>query len=165
VARLVLVGLPGTGKTSTGAVVAEALHCDAIDLDARFRDETGQSAGDYIRIHGEGAFREIEMSLLREAVELDAVVSTGGGIVTTPAAREILSRERCVWLDAPDKVLLPRLAHGDRPLLGDTPGVRLHELRTERSPWYEEVATIKVDTSRSPRSVARAVLEAIGVEP
>lgn len=104
-------------------------------------------AAQYLRSHGEDDFRRREVTALRAALATDAVVSTGGGIVVSEAARELLKGQVTLWLDCDDDVLLTRLDDGDRPLLGDEPAPALARLRRERGPWYREVARERVDVS------------------
>ncbi len=81
-ARLVLVGLPGTGKTAVARAFAERWHCDAIDTDDIVAERVGTTAAAYLRDQGESSFRACELEALREALEQeDVVVATGGGIV------------------------------------------------------------------------------------
>jgi len=125
----VLVGLPGAGKSTVGAVLAHEFDIPFVDSDVALSDDLGE----------------------------DVVVATGGGAVTTEAVRERLADEVVVWLDAPDETLLERVATGDRPLLGSDPAGALRDLRTRRASLYESVACCRVDSSGSPVEVAAAV--------
>lgn len=162
VARLVLVGLPGAGKTTVASALAERWTCDAIDTDDLIAAHVGQSAAGYLRTHGEAAFRERELDALRAALGADAVIATGAGIVTTAPARELIAREKAVWLDCDDATLLVRVGSGERPLLGDDHAVALARLRDEREQWYESVSRVRIDASGTPDEVAGRVLEALG---
>jgi len=146
-ARLVLVGLPGVGKTTVALELARRLACEVCDTDTVFSEREGATVQDVLRTRGEVVFRALEAECLASLVADDLIVSTGGGIVTTAQSRALLKGERTIWLDAPDRVVLERLTDGDRPLLGDDPAERLAQLREERTPWYEEVAWARVDAS------------------
>lgn len=156
-ARLVLVGLPGVGKTTVATALAASWRITSLDTDDLVSAAIGGSPADYLRAEGERAFREHELAALRAAIAVDAVVATGGGVVTTDEGRALLRGELTVWLDCPDDVLLERVRGGDRPLLGDEPAVALAALRAQRAPWYEEVASCRVDASGSPERVAESV--------
>lgn len=147
--RLVLVGLPGTGKTTVALALAELWRCDAVDTDDVLAAAVGKAASQYLRDEGEGAFRSRELEALRAALanETDGVIATGGGIVCTPAAREALGDEFTLWLDCDDDVILTRLSDVDRPLLAHGPAEALAMLRSERGEWYRAVSRARIDTS------------------
>jgi shikimate kinase len=157
VARVVLVGLPGAGKTAVGAALAARWGCAFVDTD----DLLGAPAADLLRDEGERPFRAAEARALARALALDAVVATGGGVVTTPEARSALAGAPTVWLDAGDATLVTRCAGGDRPLLGDDPASAIARLRAERDPLYAAVARARVDASGGPDEVADLVEAAV----
>lgn len=156
-ARLVLVGLPGAGKSTTARALAQRWNCEVIDTDEWFAQRTGISVADYLRREGEEKFRLEELATLSEALRSDAVVATGGGVVTTAPARELLREHPTVWLDADVATLLERVALGDRPLLGEHPQERLEQLRGDRSSWYESVALVRIDATGSLDEVTELV--------
>ncbi len=156
-ARLVLVGLPGAGKSTVGAVLAHEFDVPFVDSDVALSDALGESVADFLRREGEAAFRAREAEVLFRELDRDVVVATGGGAVTTEAVRERLADEVVVWLDAPDETLLERVATGDRPLLGSDPAGALRDLRARRASLYESVACCRVDSSGTPVEVAAAV--------
>jgi shikimate kinase len=154
--RVVLVGLPGTGKSSVGAELARRLGVPFADSDELITRQTGRSIAEIFAQQGEPAFRELEADLIAEALAgFDGVLALGGGAVTTGSVRADLlgSGVPVVQLSAEPDELLGRLAGATpRPLLaGDTPA-RLAELAAARTGWYAEVATLSVDTGG--RSVA-----------
>jgi shikimate kinase len=161
VARLVLIGLPGVGKSVVARAVAERWACPVVDTDDLVAAAVGRAAGVYLRDAGEPEFRRRELDALREALGSDAVVATGGGVVATPDGRQELRAAVTVWLDAPDEVIVSRLDDVERPLLGADAPTALASLRRERQPWYEEVARLRVDATGSPDEVASAVIEAV----
>jgi shikimate kinase len=162
VARLVLVGLPGVGKTTLASLLAQRWSCDEVDTDDVLASQVGESAAAYLRAHGEDAFRQREFDALRTALERDAVVATGAGIVTTSAARALITNETTVWLDCDDATLTVRVGSGERPLLGEDHAASIARLRLEREPWYESVAQRRIDASGTPDEVVGRVLAALG---
>lgn len=161
-ARLVLVGLPGAGKTTLAGVLAQHWSCDAVDTDDVLAMQVGEPAAEYLRQHGEEEFRQREFDALRTALQTDAVIATGAGIVTTAQARALIAKETVVWLDCDDATLTVRVGPGERPLLGEDHAGALARLRSERESWYESVARVRIDASGTPDEVASRVLHALG---
>lgn len=159
-ARLVLVGLPGVGKTTVAQALAQRWRCDALDTDDVLAAAVAMSAAQYLREFGEPHFRERELEALQSALENDAIVATGAGIVTSKRARELIAREFVVWLDVDDDTLLDRAALGERPLLGDDHAEGLTRLRREREEWYRESARVRVDAAGSLDDVLERIVEA-----
>ncbi len=160
-ARLVLVGLPGVGKSTVASALAASWGCAALDTDDELAAMTGGTAAEVLRRDGIAAFRQQEVAALRAALHADAVVATGGGVVTLSEARELLRHEVTLWLDCEDDVLIPRLVDGDRPLLGDDPRSALEALRREREEWYREVSSARIDASGTPDETVERVRDAL----
>ena len=157
--RVVLIGLPGTGKSSVGTQLAHRLGLPFADSDELITHQTGRSVADIFAGQGETAFRELEADMIAEALAgFGGVLALGGGAVTTGSVRDDLlaSGVPVVLLTAPLNALADRLAAAEpRPLLaGDVPA-RLAELAAVREPLYRAVATATVDTGgRSVDEVA-----------
>jgi shikimate kinase len=145
VSVVVLVGLPGSGKSTVGELLAGELAVAFIDSDHVLAPEG--SVGMLWRELGEAAFRDREIAVVQAALQEPAVVATGGGVVTTAAGRALLVGQPCVWLRADAATLAGRVRGGDRPVLGDDPATRLAELADERAPWYAAVARAIVDAA------------------
>jgi len=150
VRRLVLVGLPATGKTTVARALADEWKIQALDTDDIVAQNVGMSAGQYLRAEGEAKFRDRELDALRSVIndDTEVVVATGGGIVSSAHARELLTAELTLWLDADDEVLLARLGDVERPLL-DEGAAALVRLRAERDKWYREVSRARIDSAAS----------------
>ncbi len=164
--RVVLAGLPGTGKSSVGSLVAGLMSVPFADSDDLVIEMTGRTVGDLFAADGEAAFREIEANaILRALLDFDGVLALGGGAVTTPAVRSELRAAGVpvVVLLATQEELLARVSGtAHRPLLHGDTAARLAELAAERAPLYDEVATDRVETTgRSVDQVAADVILAL----
>lgn len=148
------------GKSTLATLVANEWHCEALDTDEELARFVGCAAPEHLRRVGPTAFRQSELAALSRVVERDAVIATGGGIVSLAPARAILRREVTFWLDGDDDVLVSRLGDGDRPLLGDPIKPSLRALRAEREAWYLEVARVRIDAGGAPREVLTRIIEA-----
>jgi shikimate kinase len=161
VARLIFVGLPGVGKTSVAQALAQRWGCAAIDTDDVIASAVGSTAAQYLRAEGELAFRQRETDALEAVQGADAVVSTGGGIVVSSRARELLAGQFTLWLDCDDDVIVPRLTDSERPLLGDDPVGARARLRGERDQWYRAVSRARIDASGTLDEVVELVIDAV----
>lgn len=135
--NIVLVGMPGVGKTTVGRQLAKVLHRPFYDSDDVFLRKMGQSSSSYINIHGEAAFREKESAILRElGTKTGVVITTGGGCVTVPENYMYLRQNgRIYQITRP----LEELDMTDRPLSkGGLPALR--QLAAIRTPMYESFA-------------------------
>ena len=139
--HLVLVGLPGSGKTTLGRAVAGQLALPFLDFDEEIERRTGLSPAAFFREHGEAAFRAQELVLSRElGARHTIVVAPGGGWITQEAALDALRPYAVlVYLQVSPAVAAVRLGPDvqSRPLLagGDPVGV-LRRLLAEREPLY-----------------------------
>lgn len=160
---LVLVGLPGTGKSRLGAALGRKFQATHIDTDDLVVARTGKTIAEIFTEDGEASFRERELQAVQDALQRADVVSIGGGGVETPQVRELLTGVTVVWIDADLEVLLKRVRRNrKRPLLQDDPEKRLAELARRREPLYRAVADIKVTSSEDPvENVVNQVLQAL----
>ncbi len=148
-AHLVVVGMPGVGKSALAHALAEVRGVTALDTDDLVDEMTGRSVQEWIRVEGEAAFREVEADALERALTEDVVVATGGGTLTSSRSRELLVGQPVLWLDADVDTLLTRLDETDRPLLEGDPRTRLSELADARRSLYAEAATWTLSGAQS----------------
>lgn len=157
--KAVLVGMPGSGKSTIGRRLAKAMRLTLLDTDAQIVARTGRPIADIFARDGESEFRRIEEEVVRAALAShDGIVSLGGGAVTTPGVREALSGHTVVYLEIGAAEGIRRTSYSDaRPLLaGEDAGERYRALMRERAPLYRRVATIRVNTNRrNPGAVVR----------
>jgi shikimate kinase len=150
---IVLIGMPGAGKSSMGRLLAKKTGLPFIDCDAAFENAAGCTISDYFEKHGEEQFRQDEFTiidkLLKGAVQ---VIAGGGGIITLPQTREALKNRACVvWLVAPLEVLAERCRKAkNRPLLKNgNLEETLSNMLAKREALYREVAAITVSTEKA----------------
>ncbi len=163
---VVLVGPPGSGKTTTAAALAERLGVAARDTDADVEAVTGNSVGDLFVEHGEEHFRDLERTAVAVALgEHDGVLAVGGGAVLDAGTRQRLAGRTVVFLDVGIKDAASRIGFNrDRPLLLGNPRQQWIRLMEQRRGVYEEVATVTVQTDgRTPAQVAEEIVRAVGL--
>lgn len=135
-----LVGLPGSGKTSVGKVLAAAEGMDFLDTDEYIAEKEGLSVSDIFAQKGEDYFRTAETNALKEIAKTvkNTVISTGGGIVERDENLGILSDLLVIYLYRPIKQIL-RGKMANRPLLAADPQ-KIYALDRRRRPRYEQIA-------------------------
>lgn len=154
--NLVLIGLRGSGKTTTGQWVAQRLGWAFVDLDARIEARLGKTVREIFAEAGESAFRREEATEIAAVVQgRQQVIATGGGAVLEAENRQKLKAAGlCIWLTAPVEVLAERLAQDRRtpalrPALTElAPLDELRQLAAEREPLYAATAHAQVDTAK-----------------
>jgi shikimate kinase / 3-dehydroquinate synthase len=167
---VVLVGLPGSGKTAVGKRLAKRHHAEFVDLDDAVQKRAGRSIPAIFEAEGEAGFRAIERDAVRSLGPADTepgvrrVIATGGGAVIDPRNRWLLYRGRFpVWLDCPPEVLAGRLRHSHniRPLVaGGDPFGSLTGLLAERRRFY--APALQLSGSVPIESIAGAIQARIG---
>ena len=159
--KAVLIGLPGSGKSTIGRRLAKAVGCALLDTDAVIEERTGRTIADIFATDGEPGFRRIEEEVIREALAThDGILSLGGGAVTTAGVREALSGHTVVYLEISAAEGVRRTSGSTvRPLLaGPDRAEKYRELMNDRIPLYRRVATIRVNTNRrNPGAVVRYI--------
>lgn len=156
---VVLIGPMGAGKSRVGGRLAKALGAPFVDTDQRIVARYGPIDEIFAR-EGEEYFRVVEREVVAEALREPAVVALGGGAVLHPDTRADLAALPVVLLLVDAAAVAPRLAGGSRPLLAEGGLARWERILAERTPVYESLADIDLDTSRRP--VARIVTEITG---
>jgi shikimate kinase len=160
--RVVLVGPMGAGKSTVASVLAERWGVPARDTDADVVARDGREISDIFVESGEEHFRALEREAVAAALaEHEGVLSLGGGAVLDPATREALAGHRVVFLQVGLSEAVKRVGLGiGRPLLLGNVRARIKALLDERTPVYESVATVVVDTDEtSPEVVADRIEE------
>jgi shikimate kinase len=149
--RIVLIGAPGSGKSTVGVALAAHLQWPFVDTDALIELKESKKITDLFVENGEEYFRSVEFSVLQEVLqEESAVISLGGGAPISESAQDVLqsSDSMIVFLDVSLSTAAPRVGFNrDRPLLLGNPRAQWQALSDQRRPIYEKLATqsIKVD--------------------
>jgi shikimate kinase len=162
--RAVLVGPMGAGKTTVAGLLAETWGIPARDTDADIVAANGRSIADIFVESGEEEFRALERAAVADALAThDGVLALGGGAVLDPTTRELLACHTVVFLRVGLADAVQRVGLGSaRPLLLGNVRGRIKALLDERTPVYESVATLVVDTDgRTAEDVAREIAAAL----
>jgi shikimate kinase len=153
----IMIGPPGAGKTTVGALVAGLLGLDFVDTDTVIEQAAGKPVSDIFVQDGEDAFRALER---RAAAHLigshPGVLALGGGAILDPGTRELLAGRRVVYLETGFVSAVHRTGlDAPRPLLFGNPRARMKTLLEERLPVYAGLAWLTVPTDdREPRDIA-----------
>jgi len=163
---IVLVGFMGAGKSSIGRCIQRLAGLTRIDTDELATMKLGMPISEIFLKHGESRFREVETEVLRELeLRRPSIVVTGGGTVLRNKNVDLLRQlGTVVWLDADDEILFERATRkSGRPLLEvENPRASFKALLAARRPLYEEVAEIRIDTTKLTHDeVAEAILKRI----
>ena len=160
---LYLVGMMGSGKTSTGRPLAKRLGYGFVDADAVIEQAAGCSIPEIFERDGEAGFRSLESQVLSAISQRHSlVVATGGGVVTQPENWGLLHSGIVIWLDVVPDQLLHRLNADStvRPLLQTTdPEAALNALLNKRRPLYSEADLTVVINDETPEAVADGILQ------
>lgn len=162
---MVLVGPPGSGKSTVGAALAALLGVPLHDTDAAIEVAQGRTIYDIFVEDGEPAFRALERAEVARAVaEEGGVLALGGGAPVDPLTEAVLVGQTVVFLDVGIADASRRVGFDQsRPLLAVNPRASWVRLMKERRPIYERVATHRVDTAgRTPDDIAAEIAGLLG---
>jgi shikimate kinase len=153
----ILIGPPGAGKTTVGALVAALLGLDFVDADVIIEEAAGKPVGDIFVHDGEEAFRALERAISARLIGgHPGVLALGGGAILDPGTRDLLAGQRVVYLETGFTSAVHRTGlDAPRPLLLGNPRARMKTLLEERLPVYASLAWITVPTDdREPKDIA-----------
>ncbi len=160
--RVIIIGAPGSGKSTVGPLLADRLGVPFRDTDADVEAAAGMTISELFVEKGEPHFRDLEAEAVRTAVAThDGVLSLGGGAIIREETRQVLSGQRVAYLEVnlAEAARRAGLSTARPLLLGNVRG-RLGQLLDQRRPLYEQVATITVSTvDRTPEEVADLIVK------
>ena len=164
--RVILIGPPGSGKTSIGRQVAKITNSVFTDTDHEIETKVGKSITNIFLEDGESFFREREKEIVIQTInDKTGVISLGGGSVLDSEVQKILEnlKDEVVYLEVTISNAAPRVGFNkDRPLLAGNPRAKWQELMEARRPIYERLAGRKVSTdNRKPNEVAAEIAKAV----
>lgn len=159
--NIVIIGMPGSGKTSLGQKLSKKLNYDFIDMDDYIEESSGRKIASMFE-EGEMVFRKEEIRASKELAETSrTVISTGGGIITQEASMEALKENGLIlFLDRPLENIEKDIERDSRPLLKDDKS-RLEELYEERIDLYRLYADLTVENILDEDSVVDLMAEVL----
>ena len=153
--NIVLTGMPGSGKSTVGAILAKQMEREFVDTDDLVVRAAGKSIPEIFAEHGETYFRDLETRVIREEVSQRSglIVATGGGVILKQENVDLLSHNgRLYFLDRPLEDLLPT---EDRPLASSAEAIRMRY--RERYARYCETCNCRIDVKGDAEWVAQVI--------
>ncbi len=163
---LILIGFMGTGKTTLGEYLSKHNQLSYIDLDAYIVQQENQSIPDIFKQIGEAGFRELEYKYLKECINHYNIISTGGGIIESDQTFDFLKlQRRVIWLDCDLNIVYNRIKNdSNRPNANNKSLFELKSLYSSRVSRYNEIAFIKLNSSKSLHSLQCEIMEEVVCE-
>lgn len=154
--NIVIIGMPGSGKTTVSTMLAEKLGRKILDTDTMVAEKAGVTIPEIFAAQGEAGFRRLETEATAEVGKLSGnIISTGGGVVTVADNYELLHQNGViVWIERDTN----KLARDGRPISLSTD---LNELYAARLPLYDRFADIKADNNGDINDTVNAIMEMI----
>ena len=154
--NIILIGMPGSGKSTIGAMVAKALGRQFVDTDQLIVERVKMSIPDYMKKYGLERFRQEESSVIRDiSKQSGLIIATGGGCVTREDNyRPLHQNGTVIWVNRP----ICKLSTEGRPL---SVSGNLEDMYTARSPLYSHFADLKIDNNAEPEKAVETILKAL----
>ncbi|OQO70472.1 shikimate kinase [Enterococcus villorum] len=162
---IVLIGFMGAGKTTVGKKLASKLGKSMIDMDDQLVIRLGCPIDSYFATFGESAFRLHEATLLKEVLQKDAIIATGGGAILSKENQLLLKDHCTIYLKAEADILIERIRQDQkniRPLALKNNDLELKKMIVERGNLYEQLATITIDASqKTPEKIITEIIKRV----
>ena len=157
---LSLIGMPGSGKSTLGLLLAQKLKLNLIDTDRLIEQHTGTSLQAYLDQYGVIELRRVEEEIILQMPFRQAIIATGGSVVYSDAVMQRLAcRSSILFLDITYETMVARLGdHSDRGL-AIFPGSSLLGMYQERRQLYEQYAHRKIDAEQPIEVISREVID------
>lgn len=145
--NIILIGMPGSGKSTVGVILAKTLGMRFVDTDLIIQQEQHDVLHRLIERYGIKRFGEMEEAALLSVMETeDTVIATGGSAVFCERGMNFLKQSGvCVYLDVPCDELKRRLRNIKTRGIAAAKGMTIEEIFAERSPYYEKYADIRIE--------------------
>ncbi len=143
--NIILIGMPGCGKSALGRQTAKQLNMKFVDMDEEIEKTEGRKISDIFEKDGEDYFRDVETRCLEKLLGIETVIATGGGVVVRDENISLLknSGAAVVFIDRPIEKIMADINTSSRPLLKDG-AERLKALHNERNEKYLLASNIRV---------------------
>ena len=154
--NIILIGMPGSGKSTIGAMVAKALGRQFVDTDQLIVERVKMSIPDYMEKYGLERFRQEESSVIRDiSKQSGLIIATGGGCVTREDNyRPLHQNGTVIWVNRP----ICKLSTEGRPL---SVSGNLEDMYTARSPLYSHFADLQIDNDAEPEKAVETILKVL----
>ena len=158
-ANAVLIGMPGSGKSTLGVLLAKELGYDFIDADLEIQKQEGCLLQEIVNTKGTDEFRRIESRVCQGLSGEQLVIATGGSVVYSPEAMDALKQlGDLIWLNVSYPELEGRIKNFATRGLAKKPGQTLEDLFNERMPLYQKYAESKIDCDgKSPEVIVKEI--------
>nr|WP_263313185.1 shikimate kinase [Mammaliicoccus sp. Marseille-Q6498] len=160
---IVLVGFMGVGKTTIGRVLSDHYNIPLVDIDSYIVETTQLTIPEIFEKYGEQHFRNLEMQSLKEWLDKDVIISTGGGILDSELSKEILrGNQNTFWLKCDVEILYNRIKlDQNRPNANGKSLKELKALYSKRELSYNEIAFKQIDADRPIEVVANEIIKSL----
>lgn len=161
--NIILIGMPGSGKSTVGVLLAKWMGMDFIDTDILIQKASGQMLYQMIEEKGIEAFIKAEEDILKSIQCRHSIVATGGSAVYGPEAMAHMAQLGSrVYLKLSSEIIEGRIGNLSTRGVVIREGETIGELYQERAPLYERYADITVDAAGTPMEVVERIRQAVG---
>ncbi len=159
--NIYLIGMPGCGKSTIGAILSQRLKKEHIDADKYLEEKYGMTIPDIFAELGEDDFRDKETAVIAELSQKDdKVISTGGGVVKLIRNKDYMAQTgKIIFIDTPPDNILANSSLGGRPLLKDKSGI--FKLYDERIELYRDFADIITDNKGDIKTAVHTIINSL----
>lgn len=155
--NLVLIGMPGCGKTKVGMALSQQLNMPLVDTDQLVVEADGRSIPDIFAQDGEAAFRDLETAAAKRAAAMDGVIiATGGGIVLREENMAALAATGIIFFRNRALESIAGEDHGGRPLIGSDKD-RIYQLYAQRIFYYQKYAQYIISNTNTVAEAAKLI--------
>ena len=161
--NIILIGMPGCGKTTIGKMLAKELNRKFVDSDTVFETTVCPDIKEYFADHGEADFRREETNILKNLCnEDDCIISTGGGVIEIPQNKEILQNGGIVvFIDRNPDDIVKDIDTESRPLLLAEGKQRIYSLYERRYEKYKNFCHIRVPNLGTPDELTQKIINEV----